>query len=127
MDCNTALSLLSLSVQASNLFSLAVAVTEYEFAPPAAFSDLNPRIVKQGLAMLLDDGLQQLRYDLEYEQAPGLYQQSLSVACSLSAALVEAALTSEAGGEEAYDDFCNLSYTVADAVRQLAEDLQDIV
>ena len=115
---------MNISTKAENLALLAVAVCEYEQQPPAAFPEINPRTVKEGLAVLLNDGMTALREEITQAKLPGLYHHTLSAACAATAALADMAI--EAEDDEAYDELCSFSYFVADAVAKLAVELDEI-
>ena len=117
--------ILTISTKASNLALLAVAVTEYEQQAPAAFPNIDPFTMKQGLAVLLNDCMKQLRGEIKQADLPGTFYHALSAACGGTAALADMAIEAE-GDEAAYDDFCSLSYIVADAVARLAVELDEI-
>ena len=117
--------LLNISTKASNLSLLAVAVTEYEQQPPAAFPQISPFTMKQGLSLLLNECMQQLRKEIQQAELPGTFYHALSAACGGTAALADMAIEAE-GDAAAYDDFCSLSYIVADAVARLAVELDEL-
>lgn len=119
------LEILNISTKASILSLLAVAVTEYEEQSPNAYPSIEPITIKQGLAVLLDGCMHQLREEILQAGLPGTYHDKLSTACGCTKALADMAVEAESD-TEVYEDLCSFSYVVVDVVSRLAVELEEL-
>lgn len=117
--------ILSVSVKASNLAALAIAVTEYEGQNPAGFQNIDGKAIKISLVNLLNENMQQLREEINEAKLPGNYHHALSAACGATAALENLAYDAE-DDADLFDDLCSFCYSVVDIVSRLAVELDEL-
>lgn len=111
---------------ANNLFCLAIAVTEYEYAPPAAtaFSDVDPLDIKRGLTFLFQECMKRFSEEISKAYFYETYRSEVLTARAAAVSLADLAADADKN-EQAYEDFCSFSYIAAENIERLYEKLLD--